>query len=321
MTHFLDSNRLTKYFAIVLFIFAPSLIIQSQNASLEIVSTNSEIEYLKTRLSDWYKSGGINEYPVILVIMPNNTRFIGTEDFYKDNNRYYKYDNSVLASSKNPVSIPWMVHAVLKEMEIKKSYNLIDCGFNTKDCIQSNLVNANNIIVTYAYGKNATHGKSVEIASKPYVINLSEMTSNPIQPIIKVIDLPNISATSILNNFGPGGLLSAQEPGWHAEYKPAYPQSIQIDFKKIINFSKIIFTPQGLNFNDRSPKKVDVLVSSNKEEWRTVARLDNICLTNSKSNSYQHNFNKTIIGRYLKIIIIDNCGHPELLTLKGLHVD
>lgn len=308
------NNRLLLI--IYLYLLIPTTLTQSNSTVLEIVTTISEIKYIKAKLVKWIESDHFNNKKLLLVIRPSVPRLAAIEKFYTD--KIYGFDNVVLASSKNPVSIPWMINAAFKELKLSNKYSLIDCGFDTKKCARNALINHNNIVISYAYGLPDIHDKIIKIPEMPYIINLSELTSYPTYPLFSIIDFPKILASSTLEGMGPGGLLKFTQPGWHAEKNPDYPQSIKIDFKETKQFTSISFLPQSKNLVSRAPKKVKINISNDNKNWIEIVNSNDICLYDNATEMFKLLMPKAITTQYIKIDIIENCGDPHLLTLRGL---
>lgn len=302
----------------VLLILLPIAVLQNSNSILEVVSTRTEIEMLRAKLKDWDGEGQLNK-KFLLVIRPEIPRPLGVEKLLDDGG--YGNDNAVLASSKNPVSIPWMVSAVLKEKQQDRKYNIVDCGLDTVSCVSNALVNENNIVVAYAGGVGAPDSNTISYVVKPYVVDFSELTSKPVKLVFKEVELPSVTASSVLDGFGAQGLFLQTPPGWHAGKNPRYPQTLEVDFKESIPVSSISFLPQDKTLISRCPKSVRIKVSEDKHSWIAVAADDDVCTPNSSDGWHKLQLPQKIDARYMKIEILANCGDPEFLTLRGLKVE
>lgn len=308
--------------AIVLLVLVPISVVQNKNSFLEIASTRAEIEMLRSKISQGVKTGGLtttNRF--ILVVRPSQftPRPIGIENLLT--NDKYGNDNAVLASSKNPVSIPWMINAVFREELPDNKLNVVDCGFDTESCVAIALAKPKNIAVAYVNGSGAPKSDFIKSPTQPYVINISELTSKLVNPAIKIVESPTISATSTLDDFGPQGLFMEIAPGWHAKRNPEYPQTLSIDFKDAKYFDTISFLPQDKTLIARAPKAVRIKISSDGKLWRTVAQVGDMCSYNSPSGWSKFNLPSKVEARHLEIEILSNCGDPEFLTLRGIKVE
>lgn len=305
--------------AIVMLVLVPISVIQNGNSFLEIASTRAEIEMLRSKINQWAKNGGLSGNRFILIVRPTSTRPTSINNLLNDDG--YGNDNAVLASSQNPVSIPWMVNAIFREEFRDRKINVVDCGFDTESCVSSAIENPKNIVVAYSYDNRTSKQDFITCSIQPYVINISELSPKPINPIIKIVESPSISATSTLDYFGPQGLFMALAPGWHAKRNPEYPQVLNIDLKEKKSIGSISFLPQSSTFIARSPKSVRIKTSNNGQLWHTVANGDDMCSANSPGGWHKFNLPNKVEARYLEIAIISNCGDPDFLTLRGLKIE
>ncbi|PLW77266.1 discoidin domain-containing protein [Cohaesibacter celericrescens] len=302
------------FFLPVLFILFPITLTQNSNSFLEVVTTRSEIEALRLGVNRWIEEKGWSKNRFILVVRPEMHRPIGVASLI--NNEKFSTENAVLASSHNPVSIPWMLNAVFRETTNIPNFNLVDCGFDTALCVGSALVRPNNVVLAYTDGH-----ETINAPIQPYVMNLSKLTSKPKNPTITIAKTPTISATSTLNNYGPEGLLAQKSPGWHAEKNPKYPQLLSIDLSEVKSFSTISFLPQAPTLTARSAKSIHVKVSKNGKSWIDMGNTDDICLANAPGGWHTLKLPNQVAARFLEIEILSNCGDPEYLTLRGLKIE
>jgi len=186
-------SRLKSPFLVVFFVLLPISMFQNRNSILEFVTSHLEIESLRSTVKRWAKNKQWLTDRYILVIRPTLSRPSGLGSTDSDN---YGNDNAVLATSKNAVSIPWMMNAVMRENIDKREFTLVDCGSNTDMCVQASLDNPQNVIVGYSNGD-----EPITCPVQPYVINLTELTEKPVYPVIHVRESPTISASSVFNNF------------------------------------------------------------------------------------------------------------------------
>lgn len=313
------------YLVIGIVIFLPAALEQNKLSFMEVISTRAEIEFLRAKIFDWSVTEGPVEKRFILIVRPEVCRPLGVDKLIQHDK--YGNDNAVMASCKNPVSIPWMVNAVLAEAHKIPKHSVVDCGFDTESCVQGALVNKNNIVLAYTggtpYPRNKTIARKKVINSpiQPYIINFSELTSRVSNPTIKVVDIPSISATSVMDQYGPEGLFMQIPPGWHAEKHPTYPQTLKIDFKEIKSFDSISFLPQDPTVIARSPKNVRIKVSNDEQTWAEVESSNDVCTSNAPEGWHKLQLPKKLDARYLKVEILENCGDPELLTLRGLRIN
>jgi len=141
---------------------------QNSLSFLETVTSGIEIDYLRVNVDSWLKKNKRNH--LLLIILPSESRLPYIERLSK---KMQFGENAVLSSSQNPVSIPWMLNAILREKtNIFLSHEiLVDCGFDIK-CANTNVHNGN-------YALTYTYGGKVLTDSPPFIINMSLLTNNP----------------------------------------------------------------------------------------------------------------------------------------------
>ena len=126
-----------------------------------------------------------------------------------------------------------------------------------------------------------------------------------------------LTASSQYDQFGPDGLMTAAQPGWHAEYPPKYPESLTVDLRSSREIKSLGLLPQD-GHDTRAPKALRIEISSDGNSWQPVAESDNACPRKTPDGWSNINFPKPAMGRYVKLTIFSNCGDKELLTLRGL---
>jgi hypothetical protein len=168
--------------------------------------------------------------------------------------------------------------------------------------------------LNYSYGTEL-----IRAPAEPYVINFSSMTDKPITPSVEV-ELAKVNASSVLNDFGPGGLLWSAQPGWHAARNPAYPQTITVDFVKSKSFRNVRFEPQD-GLPSRMPKEVRIAISDDGAEWTPFAFASDVCELDQARSRHSVEASAPVQARFLQIEILSNCGDPDFLTLKGLKIE
>jgi hypothetical protein len=159
----------------------------------------------------------------------------------------------------------------------------------------------------------------IKSTDNPFLINNSTLTSRPVIPVIERFFLPLVTATSQYVQYGPQGLFSAREPGWHAELHPKYPQTLNVDFQEAKSFGGIGLLPQD-DSAVRAPKNIRINVSDDGKTWVPAAASEDSCATNAADGWHNVKFAERVKARYLQIEIFSNCGDPDLLTLRGLRI-
>ncbi len=135
----------------------------------------------------------------------------------------------------------------------------------------------------------------------------------------KTVELPTskVTASSQLDNMGPEGLLSATQPGWHSASPPKFPEWVMVDFQvhREVRFLGLL---QQDGIPTRAPKAIRVEMSNDGNSWSQVAGSDDACSPNKPDGWSNIDFAKPATGRYLKIVILSNCGDLGLVTFRGL---
>jgi hypothetical protein len=286
--------------------FLPLAWVQNRQSTLEVVATGEEIQLMRDKLSDWVEKKGWLDRRYLLVVLPTVGRPLNIE---KSVSPRFGNDNAVLASSQNPVSIPWMINALLREHDEYPGVQVDSCGFD-QSCASHLLLNPNSVVVGYSYG-----AAPISAAAEPFVINFSLLTTAPVTPSVTVI---RTSASSVLDPYGPEGLFWSVEPGWHAVRNPSYPQTLNVDFGESRSFSEVSFEAQD-GLPQRMPKEVRIKTSGNGTDWTQMASASNLCAWDGPRSRVK--ISQSVQAKFLRVEILSNCGDPDFLTLKGLAVE
>ena len=121
----LQRNSTTRKLAsaiLLLTVLLPMAWIQNRQSKLETVATNLEITLMREALSKWIDIKGWENARYLLIVVPTAARSPNIESAV---NPGYGNNNAVLASSQNPVVVPWMVNALLRE---RADYPGIECN-------------------------------------------------------------------------------------------------------------------------------------------------------------------------------------------------
>jgi hypothetical protein len=297
----------------VFLVLIPAAAMQNKLSSLEVVASGLEMQYMRARVGAWLDEKGYYGDRYVHVFTPSIARPEYVESVL---GAAYAGENATLSSSGNPVTIPWMVTALLRERAdspIGKSIGMVDCG-NDQNCANSVLAETNNVVLAYTDGN-----VPIKSTDNPFLINNSALTSRPVNPVIERIFLPKVTATSQYLQFSPQGLLSSHEPGWHAELHPKYPQALNVDFHESKSFGGIGLLSQD-NLTVRAPKNIRINVSDDGKTWVPAAASEDSCAANAADGWHNVKFAERVKARYLQIEIFSNCGDPDLLTLRGLRI-
>jgi hypothetical protein len=306
--------RLAPVFTLIVCV-APIAAVQNKLSFLEVAVSGIEIESMRLRLGEWLDNKGYLNKRYLLVVSPVKERPAFVEELFGGAKN--AGENAVLSSSKNPVSIPWMVNALLRERAdhpVGKSIEIVDCAFD-QGCVNGTLADSTKVAL------GITNGDApVQSTENPFVINNSTLTSKPIDPIIEHVVLSGIKASSQMGSYGPQGLLSQMQPGWHAERNPKYPQTLMIDLHKSQSFGTIGLLPQDEN-SVRAPKSIRIKVSNDGKSWVTAASSNDSCVANAPGGWHSVKLTKLVKARFLEVEIFSNCGDPDFLTLRGLRIE
>ena len=293
----------------------PITAVQNKLSFLEAAVSGIEIENMRLRLGEWLDNKGYLNNRYLLVVRPVKERPAFVEELF---GRVKNIGgNAVLSSSKNPVTIPWMVNALLRERvdhPVGKSIGIVDCSFD-QSCVNGTLADGANVALGITNGD-----VPIKSTEDPFIINNSTLTSKPIYPTMEHVVLPSIKASSQMGSYGPQGLLLKMQPGWHAERNPKYPQTLMIDLNELRSFGTIGLLPQDEN-SARAPKNIRIKISPDGKSWVTAATSDDSCAANAPGGWHNVSLAKQVKARFLAVDIFANCGDPDFLTLRGLRVE
>jgi hypothetical protein len=168
-----------------LVLLLPIALTQSRLSSLEVEVSGLEVQTIRSALNDWLDHKGYRDQRYLLFVRPLRPRPAFAEQ------RMPKAqglgENAVLSSAMNPVSIPWMIDAVLRERNdhpIGRSVALIDCGFD-QPCVRSALRDPKAVVIGIADTVKVT-----KTSEMPFVINLSLITTKSVTPVIEPLSAP-----------------------------------------------------------------------------------------------------------------------------------
>lgn len=125
------------------------------------------------------------------------------------------------------------------------------------------------------------------------------------------------TASSQLGKYTPEGLLSAAQPGWHAQNPRKFPEWVMVGFQvpREVQFQRLL--PQDGNLT-RAPKARHVEISNDGHFWLQSAASDDVCSPNTQNGWSEIKFVKPVTARYLKIAILSDRCDPGLVTFRGL---
>jgi tetratricopeptide (TPR) repeat protein len=163
---------------LTVFLLAPSAKVQQIYSGLETAVSRQEIGMLRSTMREWLdKKGYIND-KYILVVRPKKERPSFADQYSGDK---ALEGNAVLASAENPIEIPWMFNAVMRELlghSTAGKIEILDCYFDQ--------ICAKSAVVSGQAALELTDGDEViRNYEFPYIINFSLLTSQPVYPAIK----------------------------------------------------------------------------------------------------------------------------------------
>lgn len=293
---------------IILFvIFSPLAWSANFQSQIEIATSNLEIQFLRERLATWISDRGWQTRPLIVAVLPGQIHPRGFSELLAPR---FGNNNAVLSSSQNPVGIPWMIRAVLRENPSYEGGEVVECQ-SEQACIDRSLAALPSVIVSYVQ-----QGDHIVTATDPFIINFSELTDKVVQPDVEIV---KIDASTSLPGLGPRGLLSSSPPGWHAAKNPIYPQNLVVNFSKPRSFHRLGLLNQD-NLLDRMPNNFTISTSPDGVAWTVISENENVC-SQPPIDGWRYVSFKEATSQFVRIEINANCGNPNLLTLRGLRFD
>ena len=171
----------------------PVAIVQNRLSRLETQVSGLEIQTMRTALDHWLDDKGYENQRYLLVVRPVRLRPTFAERLLGDSK--YTGENAQLASAQNPVVVPWMANAVLRErldQPMGRTVGLNICIFD-QPCVARTLSDPHNVAIGI---EDPVH--VIKSSITPYVINLSLITSKPVIPIIEHQDAASARATQLM---------------------------------------------------------------------------------------------------------------------------
>lgn len=288
-----------RYMPLVLMLvfLAPVAIEQNRRSIQEVMSNNLPLQLISFRLESWVGQRGWVDQRFIRVAFPPGD---------PEKGGYYAE------------LVEWMIVALLRDYPKLAEFRLVNCVFDTS-CVERTWDDPSTVVLGFSYGETWTTDEIV-----PYVVDLSELHGEPLYPVM--IDGiasgtagPRITASSVMDPFGPTGLLTAAQPGWHAERDPTYPQDIEVDFRRSVRIGAVDMLPQDQHLR-RMPAAVKLSTSLDGTGWREWVSFDGICDYPDDGGWKALKFPSPTEGRFLRVKILSNCGDEEFLTLRGIRV-
>lgn len=165
--------------------------------------------------------------------------------------------------------------------------------------------------------KGGAHYADVLFPEKSWELNKERLSEADFD--LTTVNCTTIRASSTFDNYGPSGLTSAADPGWHARTPIVFPQTLDLNFGYIRKLNSFHFLPQQ-GLSARAPKTIAIEISDNHTDWRLIYKGDLGC-KNDSEDWRSVSMDNTVNARYARINILSNCGDPTLLTLRGLRLN
>jgi len=187
-------RRFAAAFASLVFLL-PVAIRQEQLSTLQIETSRVEIESVRASLGQWIDGKGYEKQRYLLFVRPPSLRsplaerIMGTGPIAGENGEF--------SSAQNPVVIPWMIIALLRERSdqpLGRTMDLQNCDYE-QNCIRRTLKDPRTVVIGIADGVHV-----IRSSEDPYVINLSMLTSRPFFPVIE-----HIEASALMPESSAGG--------------------------------------------------------------------------------------------------------------------
>lgn len=154
---------------------------------------------------------------------------------------------------------------------------------------------------------------------KPAKTAPSKPVADPLAPTTQSVYsfFPLVTASSQFEQLGPGGLLTFVRPGWQSATPPDYPEWLLIDFRVNREIAMIGLLAQDGHL-DRAPKIIRLESSMDGKNWSTLNATEIPCTPNSDGGWLSLGLLEPARGRYLKIVVLANCGDASHVALRGL---
>jgi hypothetical protein len=175
-------RRFAGAFALLVFLL-PVALRQHQLSRLETEVSGLEIQTMRQALGRWLDSKGYEHQRYVLVVRPVALRPILAERMLGDGTS--AGENAQLSSAQNPVVVPWMIVALLRERHdhpVGRAVGMSVC-VSDQSCVAESLRHPDTVATGVA---DSVH--VIRSSVPPYVINLSLLTSKPVFPVIEAPD-------------------------------------------------------------------------------------------------------------------------------------
>jgi hypothetical protein len=131
---------------------------------------------------------------------------------------------------------------------------------------------------------------------------------------------PRITASSQDPHYGPEGLVAAVSPGWQSTRPPDYPEWIMVDFQVTREIRTLGMLAQDNSWH-RAPRIIRIESSDDGNTWQPQTASQIPCQPNTAAGWLNMILRSPAKGRYLKIVILQNCGDPNYVAFRGLRFE
>jgi len=193
------SRSYAAVLALLVFLL-PVAVRQNQLSTLETQVSGLEIQSMREALGRWIDAKGYENQRYLLVIRPRVLRPAFAERILGHGTS--AGENAQLSSAQNPVVVPWIIIALLRERDdhpLGRSVGLQICVFD-QDCVAQTLREAHSVVIGIEDSVHVIRSSTV-----PYVINLSAITSKPIVPAIERTEASTLAPEHATGGAASGG--------------------------------------------------------------------------------------------------------------------
>ena len=128
---------------------------------------------------------------------------------------------------------------------------------------------------------------------------------------------PSITSSSHSERMEANGLLKTASAGWQSGGPPDYPEWLLVDFHVSREVRLFALKAQD-NQQARAPQILRVESSEDGKQWLPQAASEIPCAPNTDEGWLNLGLLTVAKGRYLKIVILANCGAEDFVAIRGL---
>lgn len=127
-----------------------------------------------------------------------------------------------------------------------------------------------------------------------------------------------VTSSSQHSTFGSEGLLNETKI-WHAESPVKFPQYVNFDFPHLSKIKSIKLMPQDLV--DRAPSEFKFIGSNDQTHWDVLLSVTKRDTMPTARNWLEYNVDSRKAYKYYRLVINDNYGSADFLTIQGVKFD